>query len=105
MVNNRLTRQGVFVMKQEDAETGAVRVLAWLAGEEDLMPVFLGASGTSIEDLRARAGDPDFLASLLDFVLMDDAWVLSCADALGLPPGEIMAMRAALPGGMLPSWT
>lgn len=93
------------MMKQEIAETGALRVLAWLAGEEDLLPVFLGATGTSMADLRARAGDPDFLASLLDFVLMDDVWVLSCAGALDLPPGDIMAMRQALPGGIQPSWT
>jgi hypothetical protein len=93
------------MMKQETAETGALRVLGWLAGEDDLLPVFLGATGTSMEDLRARAGDPEFLASLLDFVLMDDAWVLSCAGALDLPPEDIMTMRQALPGGMLPSWT
>jgi hypothetical protein len=93
------------MMKQEVAETGAVRVLGWLVGEEDLLPVFLGATGANLDDLRARAADPEFLASLLDFVLMDDAWVLSCAEALGLPPGDIMAIRRALPGGNLPSWT
>ncbi|MFW5642334.1 MAG: DUF3572 domain-containing protein [Roseicyclus sp.] len=92
-------------MKREVAETGALQALAWLAGEEDLLPVFLGTTGASAQDLRARAGDPEFLASLLDFVLMDDDWVLSCAAALGLPPGEIMAMRHALPGGAAPSWT
>jgi hypothetical protein len=92
-------------LNQDVAETKALRVLAWLAAEEDLLPVFLGASGAGPEDLRTRAGDPEFLASLLDFVLMDDAWVLSCAEALGIPPGEIMATRQALPGGNLPSWT
>jgi hypothetical protein len=92
-------------MKQEIAETGAVRVLGWLAGEEDLLPVFLGATGATLADLRVQAGDPEFLASLLDFVLMDDAWVIRCADALGLPPGDLGAMRQALPGGSLPNWT
>ena len=92
-------------MKQEAAETGAMRVLAWLVGEEELLPVFLGATGAGLEDLRTQAADPDFLASVLDFVLMDDAWVVSCAAALGLPPEDIMAMRQALPGGALPSWT
>jgi hypothetical protein len=92
-------------MQQEIAETGAVRVLGWLAGQEDLMPVFLGATGTTLEDVRARAGDPDFLASVLDFVLMDDAWVLDCAASLGQAPEELAAIRRALPGGSLPNWT
>ncbi len=92
-------------MQQEIAETGAVRVLGWLAGQEDLMPVFLGATGTTLEDVRARAGDPDFLASVLDFVLMDDSWVLDCAASLGRAPEELAAIRRALPGGSLPNWT
>lgn len=92
-------------MDQDVAETGALRVLGWLATQDDLLPVFLGASGASAGDLRARAGDPDFLASVIDFVLMDDAWVLSCASALGILPGDLMLIRQALPGGNLPSWT
>jgi hypothetical protein len=92
-------------MKQEMAEIGAVRVLGWLAGQEDLMPVFLGATGAAPETLRAAAAEPEFLASVLDFVLMDDAWVIACADALAMPPDRIGEMRRALPGGALPNWT
>jgi hypothetical protein len=54
-------------------------------GADDLVEVFLGSSGASLDDLRARAAEPEFLASVLDFILMDDAWVLECADALGCP--------------------
>jgi hypothetical protein len=92
-------------MRQEIAETGALRVLGWLAGRDDLWPVFLGATGASAEDAVARAGDPEFLASVLDFVLMDDAWVIDCAAALGLAPQALAEMRQALPGGDLPNWT
>ena len=45
-------------MKQEIAETRAVVILAWLAGQEDLFPVFLGATGATEADLRERAADP-----------------------------------------------
>jgi len=65
----------------------------------------LGSTGTSLEDLRARAAEPEFLASVLDFVLMDDAWVIACADALEVAPGRLIEMRQALPGGGLPNWT
>jgi hypothetical protein len=92
-------------MKQDFAEIGAMRVLAWLVGRDDLVEVFLGSSGASLDDLRARAAEPEFLASVLDFVLMDDAWVVDCADALDVPPDRVAEMRQALPGGGLPNWT
>jgi len=92
-------------MTQALAETRALAVLGWLAGHDDLSPVFLGATGLSKDDLRALAGQAEFLAAVLDFVVQDDAWVLACCAALDWRPEEIMAIRAALPGGDLPHWT
>ena len=92
-------------MKQEFAETVALQGLAWLAGEADLLGVFLGASGLAKADLRERAGDPDLLASVLDFLLMDDAWVRRFCEDAGLPPDTVMRARAVLPGGAQVHWT
>ena len=92
-------------MQRERAETVALEALGWLAGQEDLLGVFMGATGTSARDLRERAGDPDFLASVLDFLAMDDAWILQLSAETGLPPEAPMQARAALPGGALPHWT
>lgn len=92
-------------MKQEIAETRAVAILAWLAAQEDMFPLFLGASGATEADFRQRAGEPEFLASVVDFLLMDDAWVIACASDHAWRPEEIMMIRAALPGGDLPNWT
>lgn len=92
-------------MQQESAETHALSALAWLASEDDIFPVFLGASGASESDLRARASDAEFLASVLDFILMDDAWVLACSEAIAVAPDDIVRIRALLPGGDLPNWT
>ena len=90
---------------QESAETLALQCLAWLAGNEELLPVFMGASGVSQEDLRKGAEDPVFLGSVLDFVMMDDAWVVEfCADH-GLPNESLMRARMALPGGEQVNWT
>jgi hypothetical protein len=86
-------------MKQEIAEIHAMGMLGWLAGQAELLPVFLGATGASEDDLRARAGEAEFLASVVDFVMMD------CATDQGWPPEQIMVIRAALPGGDLPAWT
>lgn len=92
-------------MTPETAELIAIRGLAWLAGQEDLLNVFLGATGASLEDAQRRAGDPEFLGSVLDFILMDDDWVLGFAAENGLAPEDAMNARRYLPGGDVPSWT
>ena len=92
-------------MSQDSAETVALEALGWLAGHDELLPVFLGASGASQDDLRARATDPEFLGAVLDFVAMDDAWVTAFCDAQGLGYDVPMRARAALPGGSEMNWT
>lgn len=92
-------------MSQESAETIGLKALAWLAGNDELCPVFLGATGASEADLRAGADDPAFLGSVLEFVMMDDAWVIAFCDAEGLAYGDPMAARHALPGGSEVHWT
>lgn len=92
-------------MPQDLAERFAIDVLGWLAGDEDLMPVFLGSTGASIDDIRSRAGEPEFLGSVLDFLMMDDAWVTSFCDAVSMPYDAPMRARAGLPGGSDVNWT
>lgn len=92
-------------MQQEHAETLALRALAWLAGNDELMPVFLGSTGASEADLRARAAEPEFLGSVLDFLMMDDAWIVAFCDTAGLAYEMPMQARASLPGGDQAHWT
>lgn len=92
-------------MNRDAAETLAAEVLAWIASQDDLLGVFLGATGAAPGDVRAQAGDPDFLAAVLDFVLMDDAWVTGFCRASGRPFTDPAAARAALPGGEAVHWT
>jgi len=90
---------------REMAETLALRALEWLVGNDDLLPVFIGSTGAGIDDIKAGASDPDFLASVLDFLLMDDAWVVGFCDAQAMPYDLLMQARAALPGGQAVHWT
>ena len=92
-------------MDKKQAEIRALSVLAWLVCSEELLPVFLGATGASEEDLRARAGESEFLGSVLDFLMMDDAWVIEYCDGEGLPYDTPMRARQSLPGGADVSWT
>ena len=92
-------------MKVEQAETVALQALGWLAGQEELFPVFLGATGATAEQVAAAAGQPAFLGAVLDFLLQDDAWIVGFCDGAGLGYTVPMQARAALPGGALPHWT
>lgn len=87
------------------AETLALKALAWLVSQEDLLPVFLGSSGASEADLREQAQDPVFLASVLDFLLLDDAWIVGFCDAAQVGYETPMQARAQLPGGAQINWT
>ena len=91
--------------RQESAELLALRALTWLAGNEELLPVFMGASGLSPDDLAKRAAEPEFLGSVLDFILMDDAWIVAFCDASDLRYDAPMQARAVLPGGEATHWT
>jgi hypothetical protein len=97
--------EAILVMKKDLAETRALGILGWVLAQDELLPVFLNATGVTEGDLRSRAADPVFLASVVDFLMLDDAWVIDCAQAQGWPPQDIMQIRAGLPGGDQPNWT
>jgi hypothetical protein len=91
--------------KQENAETIALQALGWLVSNEELLPVFLGATGASVTELAKNAQQPAFLGSVLDFLVMDDAWVIAFCDSANLAYEVPMRARAALPGGEQMNWT
>ncbi|MFZ5965325.1 DUF3572 domain-containing protein [Thalassococcus sp. BH17M4-6] len=92
-------------ISRDGAETIGLQAVAWLAGNDELCPVFQGASGAGAEEFRAGLTDPEFQASVLDFLLMDDAWIVSFCDAEGLGYEAPMMARALLPGGEQVHWT
>lgn len=92
-------------MKQHAAETIALECLAWLAGDDELLPVFLGASGATESDLRRRASEPEFLTSVLEFITMNDKWVVACCDAQGLSYEAPMTALMRLQGTSGTHWT
>ncbi len=90
---------------QSQAEVLGLRAVGWLAGNDELLPVFLGATGADEAQFRAGLGDPEFQASVLDFLLMDDAWIAAFCEAEALPYSAPMEARAVLPGGEAVHWT
>lgn len=92
-------------LTQESAELLAIEALSWLVGNDELLPVFLGSTGADANDLRNRAKDDEFLASVLDFLLMDDAWIEAFCASADYAPDFPLRARAALPGGAQMNWT
>lgn len=92
-------------MTPERAEQIALSALIWLASQEDILPLFLGASGANAEDIRGQAENPAFLASVLEFLTMDDNWVIAFCDANKVKYEEPLMARYALPGAEMVHWT
>ncbi len=89
----------------DQAEVIGLQVLGWLAAKDELLTVFMGASGSSVDDFKERAQDPEFLGAVLDFILMDDSWVIEFCDGQGMEYTKLAEARMALPGGAQPHWT
>ena len=81
---------------REVAEIVAVQALSFIAGDPERLGAFLAESGIGPDTLRSAAADPQFLASVLDFVMRDDATVKAFAAASQLHPTNIAAAHQAL---------
>ncbi|MEI9932371.1 MAG: DUF3572 domain-containing protein [Rhizomicrobium sp.] len=63
------------------AATVALKGLAWLVNSGDTLDRFLELSGLDRTALRTRADEPEFLVSLLDFLLTNEALLVDfCGD-------------------------
>ncbi len=92
-------------LSQDAAETVALQALAWLVGQDEIMPVFMGATGAAVDDLKTRASEPAFLGSVLEFLTMDDAWVMAFCDAHRLAYETPLAAAHVLLGTARTHWT
>ncbi len=83
------------------AETVAIQALSFLASEPARLGRFLAETGLGPETLRGAANSPEFLVSVLDFLLSDEKLVKEFAEAHELKPSTVAAAREALGG---PGW-
>ena len=85
-------------MNSTEAETLALKALAFLAHSQEEIDRFVALSGVAPADLRARADEPEILAAVLDFLLTDDSRVTGFCEEASIDPRELHAARRALPG-------
>jgi hypothetical protein len=81
---------------REVAEIVAIQALSFVAGDPERLGLFLSETGIGPETLRSAASDPQFLVSVLDFVMRDDATVQAFASSSQHHPTTIAAAREAL---------
>jgi hypothetical protein len=81
---------------REVAEIVAIQALSFVAGDPERLGLFLSETGIGPETLRSAASDPQFLISVLDFIMRDDATVKAFASSSQHHPTTIAAAREAL---------
>jgi len=85
--------------KSQAAEVIALQALAFLAADDGRLSRFLTLSGIDGASLRARAGEPELLAAVLDHVLGDESLLFVFCEAADLLPEAPRQARRCLPGG------
>ncbi|MBS0273099.1 MAG: DUF3572 domain-containing protein [Proteobacteria bacterium] len=85
-------------MTPANAEILALKSLAFLANSGEPLDRFMALSGAGADELRDRAGEPEFLAAVMDFLLSDEALLTAFCDDASIDPREFQMARQALPG-------
>ena len=85
-------------MTRDKAETLALDALAYLAADADAFGRFADLSGLDPKSAAARAGEPDFLASVLDFLLTDEVLLACFCDDASIDPRQVHLARHLLSG-------
>jgi hypothetical protein len=86
-------------MTHDRAITLALNGLSLLAANPDWLSGFLEISGLSPGVLKERAGEPELLASMLDFLLADDEKTEWMCRELNVAPRDLHLARHVLGAG------
>jgi hypothetical protein len=82
----------------QDAEALAISALGFLASDPERLGRFLSVTGLGPENLRAAAGEPAFLLSVLDYVAADESLLLALAGHLAIRPDAITEAHQRMAG-------
>ncbi|TYC66094.1 DUF3572 family protein [Stappia sp. BW2] len=83
----------------EEAQGIATEALLQLSRDPEQIGRFLAFSGIGPEMIREAAGEPGFLAGVLEFYMMDEALLLAFCENAGIRPTMMAAARYAIAGG------
>ncbi len=77
----------------EEDETLALRLVGWIVADAARADRMLALTGLDASGLRTSLSDPATLGALMDFVIGHEPDLVACADALGVAPAELVAVR------------
>lgn len=81
------------------AEAVAVSALAFLAGDEERLERFVALAGIDVGHIREIAGQPEFLAAVMEHLMADEALLVAFAAGEGIRPDEVVRAAHALGAG------
>jgi hypothetical protein len=81
------------------AATIALKGLAYLVNSQAALDRFLHISGAGWNSLRERADEPEFLASILDFLLSNEALLVSFLSEAEIDVRAVHMARHVLASG------
>jgi hypothetical protein len=77
-------------LHMEAAEQIAVAGLNYLASDAEHLGSFLAATGLGPHNLRGVAGEPEFLAGVVRYLMQDEALLLSFCGHANVAPETVM---------------
>jgi hypothetical protein len=83
-------------MTVDSAETVAIEVLGYIAGDPDRLNRFLALTGLNPDSLRNAAGEPNFLLGILDYIAAYDPLLQEFATQREIAPEIIVKARDLL---------
>lgn len=81
---------------RQAAEAVAVQALGFLAAEPDRLERFLALAGIDAGAIRDAAGQPGFLAAVMDYLMSDEPLLLAFAANENLKPEAVVRAAHAL---------
>ena len=84
--------------RQAAAESLAVAALSFLAAEPERLARFLAVTGLAPQSIREAAGEPHFLAGVLDHIAGDERLLLAFASESELDPNDVIRAHDMLSG-------
>lgn len=82
----------------KSADEIAIDILAWLAGEPELLSRFLALTGTDPASLRTAIAEPGFMGGILAFLMDHEPTLMAFCEATGTAPQDVVRAHAALSG-------
>ncbi|MDP3547969.1 MAG: DUF3572 domain-containing protein [Phreatobacter sp.] len=81
------------------AEAIAVSALSFLAGDEERLDRFVALAGIDVGRIREIAGQPEFLAAVMDHLMSDETLLLAFAASEDIRPEEVVRAAHAMGAG------